>query len=38
MPDPRKGPTSVPEPPTMAISAASTEIGNDAATGLMNRL
>ena len=38
MPEPRNGPRIVPLPPTIAISTASTETGNDAATGLMKRL
>jgi hypothetical protein len=36
--DPMKGPTIVPVPPTIAIRAASIEIGNDEATGLTKRL
>src|SRR5215211_8328 len=35
MPAPRNGPTIVPDPPTIAISDTSTEIWNEAATGLM---
>ena len=38
MPAPMNGPTMVPEPPTIAISDTSTEIWNEAATGLMKRL
>ncbi len=38
MPEPRNGPMIVPEPPTIAISETSTEIWNEAATGLMKRL
>ncbi len=36
--EPMKAPTRVPLPPMIAISAASTEIGNDAATGFTKRL
>ena len=38
MPEPMNGPMMVPEPPMMAISTASTDIGNEAAAGLMKRL
>ena len=38
MPAPRNGPTIVPDPPTIAIRETSTEIWNEAATGLTKRL
>ena len=38
MPEPRNGPITVPLPPTIAISTASTEIGNEAETGFTKRL
>ena len=38
IPAPMNGPTIVPEPPTIAMSETSTEIWNEAATGLMKRL
>ena len=37
-PAPMNGPTMVPDPPTIAMSETSTEIWNEAATGLMKRL
>jgi len=38
MAEPMNGPAMVPVPPRIAISAASTETGNEAATGFTKRL
>ena len=38
MPEPRNGPMMVPVPPTIAMSVTSTEIWNEAETGLTKRL